>query len=135
MKLFLVLIIPSYLFLSSVTMAYADESKPKSSESYDYFGESTSEEDTKFGLTTKQRKQVFKEIVAAEDRAVKEAEHAYPIDYGDRDSLRKTREKQIELRNELMDKYKKRVADKYFLSTKELKEISYEGVLSNWPMD
>lgn len=93
----------------------------------------------KFGLSEDARKQIYSEIVKAEDRAVVEAERKYPLP----DPLvmdpsqvviveKKQLERQAELRKALIEKYKNELAKKYGLTRQQLDEISIEGFIKGW---
>ncbi|MBX3493405.1 MAG: hypothetical protein KF899_10605 [Parvibaculum sp.] len=79
----------------------------------------------RFGLSEDQRKRVFRETVASENRATKEAMARVP---------NSELMKQIQLEGELMEKYKGEVARKYGLSEEQMLQISVEGIKSGWPM-
>lgn len=81
----------------------------------------------RFGLDTATRKQVFKEIVAEERKAVNEGIAKYPTP-ADLD-------KQLDLENQLKEQYKQALAERYNLTREQLDQIGVEGVTGNWPMD
>lgn len=70
------------------------------------------------------RKEIFKEIIAAEDKATAEAERRFPADI----------EKQIDFEGELIKKYKAELAEKHGLTFDQLKSIGVEGITNNWSM-
>lgn len=79
--------------------------------------------ESKFGLSEDQRKVVFLELVAAEDRAAKEADNLYSNDL----------EKYATANRELEDKYKAEVRTKYGISEDTANQIAAEGMTDNWP--
>lgn len=100
--------------------------------------EVTATEDIKFGYTVEERKQIFYEIVEAEDRAQLEAWKAYPTpdplsnDY----TLEKMEEALInsfDYFDEYSELYRQEVAERYDLTIEELEEIGNEGVFNDWP--
>jgi hypothetical protein len=98
----------------------------------------TATEDIKFGYTIEERKQIFYEIVEAEDRAQLEAWEAYPTpDPFSSDYTTEKMEEALMNAFDYFDKYtelyRQEVAEKYNLSIEELKEISNEGVFNDWP--
>lgn len=76
-------------------------------------------------LSEVERRQIFKEIVLAEDKGTKEAELRFPDDIMN----------QIDLERELQDKYKEELAKKHKLTMDQLKAIALEGVEKQWPMN
>ncbi len=75
------------------------------------------------GLSEKERKQVFRDIAAAEDKATREARARVP----DSEVM-----KQIDLERELGEKYKAKIAQQYNLASDQLVEIISEGVKKGW---
>lgn len=100
--------------------------------------EQRTKSENKFGLSEEQRRSIFKEFIAAEDRAHGEAEKMFPT-YGTAignlspEALRKILYKNIEKSNELMEKYKDEVRKKNSLDKKEEDQIVTEWLLENWP--
>ena len=92
-----------------------------------------SEETT--GLSEEQRRTIFKELVAAEDRADAEAEAIYPLDIFDPNYQEGTIEKYVALSNELLDKYRAEVRAKYGITEEQQSAIIVEGVTEYWPME
>lgn len=93
----------------------------------------------KFGLTKAKRRQIFKEIVAAEDRAWAEADRKYPVSGRatwslSKSELRSRMDKNTDLMQRLQEQHKKALAKKYGLTREQLKEIALEGVAERWPM-
>lgn len=87
----------------------------------------------RFGLSVVERKQFFRETVAAEDRADKEAEEKYPLD--DPNMTMEFVEKYAELYQSLSEKYKMEVRNSYGLSESEAIQVVVEGVSAKWPMN
>lgn len=93
----------------------------------------------KFGFTEAERRRIFKEIVAVEDKAQAEADRKYPISgrtvWGlSKSELRSQIDKNIDLMRHLEKQYKKELSKKYGLIQEQLKKISLEGVVEMWPM-
>ncbi len=97
---------------------------------------------TRFGLNISQRKNIYKGVVAAQDRANKEAERLYPTDaskipmnklstYDWKGMLYKNTNKS----RELSKKYEKQVMKEYKLTESQLKEIGSEGAINMWPLE
>lgn len=76
-----------------------------------------------FGLSEEKRKEIWKELVLIEDRAMEEALEQYPEEF----------EKQVEMERRLIDEYQNKLAEKYELTREQLQEISVEGVEKDWP--
>jgi len=68
----------------------------------------------KFGYTVEERKQIFKEIVEAEDKAFK---------YDETEQDRRVKE------------FKSKILNKYNISIEQLKEVAREGQDKYWPLD
>lgn len=88
-----------------------------------YLNQRSKSED-KFGLTEEKRRQFFKDIVAAEDKAsseVKKLKITDPIKYYDKE-------------DELMAKYKANVRKQYKISEEQASEISKEAFEEEWPL-
>jgi hypothetical protein len=92
-------------------------------------------EDTKFGLTEAQRRDVYSDILRAEDHAQIEADRRYPPPDpsapGDRwQRYAETRE---QFRKQADEEDKKAIATRYGLTPDQLVAIGTEGVQQNWP--
>jgi len=92
----------------------------------------------KFGLSESKRKQIWKELVEAEDKALIESEKKYPLpdvyNPGYSQSLfLKQYEKQSDFQIKLDKKYKHNLAKKYKLTPEQLNKIATEGVSKKWP--
>lgn len=96
------------------------------------------ESSIRFGLTESQRKQLFKDITAAEDKANEyrrlEEDKALELKY-DRARLKKEYAKIGKQADKLMKKYREQVLKKYKISSEQEKIISEEGFNKNWPLD
>jgi hypothetical protein len=85
------------------------------------------------------RREIFKAIITAEDRAEQEALKMHPFldplapGYSKGAAMARL-ERFQEARRRLAGKYKGEVAQRYGLTSEELDEISWEGVRKNWPM-
>ena len=82
-------------------------------------------QEEKFGLTEEERKHIFREVAAAEDRGMTEAERMYP----DPENIME----QVYKIGELQDKYKAEILKKWGISEEVWNEIMVEGVTMHWP--
>ena len=98
------------------------------------FGEIDQSEDTT-GLSEELRRAIFKELVAAEDRADAEAEAVYPVDIFDPNYEEDNVLRNITLSDELLDEYRAEVRAKYGITREQQSAISLEGVTSYWPLE
>jgi len=94
----------------------------------------------KLGFTEAERRKIFKEIVAAEDKAQAEADKKYPVSgrstWGlSQSELRSQIDKNIDLVRHLEKQYKKELSKKYKLTKEKLKKISIEGISERWPLE
>ena len=100
-----------------------------------------STEKTLVRIPEKKRKQIFKEYVIAQDRAMKEAEAKYPIlasnipmsqlrDYDWKSAFAKN----DELHKRLTKEYETAVLKKYNLTKEDMDKISEEAFEENWPL-
>lgn len=88
--------------------------------------------------TEKKRKQIWNEIVKAEDRAYDDAQQKYPLPEASKAGYsptvaREQLKKQAELKETLTSKYKNILANKYDLTRKQLDKIAIEGLKKEWP--
>lgn len=97
-----------------------------------------SKSEEKFGLSEDKRKELFKETVSAEDKAnaFQRAKQDSVLNL----KLDKTQLKKeyhlIEIQSgELMKKYKTEVTKKYNITEEQEKQISFEGLEKNWPLE
>ncbi len=111
------------LWIGMLAKSYSDTGDPQISINQDRLVALSAVPEERFGLSESKRKDVFREIVAAEDRATREARARVP------DS---EINKQIDLQRKLMQRYKRHVARKYALNENELPEITIEGVKKGW---
>jgi hypothetical protein len=79
--------------------------------------------ETRLELEEDERKEIFKAIVRAEDRAREDARDQYPNDSDQR----------VELRRELEDKYRAEVRKKYDVNKAVQDSITSEGLEKMWP--
>lgn len=99
-------------------------------------------QETIFGYSEKQRRAIFKEIVAAEDRADDEAENMYPAD-ANKIPMNKLStydwegmlQKKFNKSNQLRKRYVKRIIKKYKLTEEELDKITTEAFKEGWALD
>ncbi len=80
-------------------------------------------------LTLAQRRACYWDLVAAQDRAVAEAEAAYPLDADPPDI-----EAHLALRASLTEEYEAAVRDEYDITAAQLAAIAEEGIQAGWPM-
>ena len=78
------------------------------------------------------RKRIFTEVLAAEDRAYEEATQAFPMFASDGRYRKENLMPQVEQENQLMEKYRAEVRQKYGLTEEEQAAISCEGVTKGW---
>ena len=81
----------------------------------------------KFGFTEEQRRQIFKELVSAEDRALADAD--------DSNLSPENLKKYAEEVRRLEETYRAQVREKYGISEEIQEEISLEGATEYWPLD
>ena len=111
------------LWLAMLARGPLDKDPPAVQISEDRLAALSAVPEERFGLPEATRKEVFRQIATAEDRATREAMARVP------DSEIK---KQITLEGELRDKYKAELAAKYGLSDDQLLKIVVEGVTKGW---
>lgn len=80
-------------------------------------------------LTLEQRKACYWDLIAAEDRAVAEAEKKYPLDAEEP----KVNE-HLTLRFSLTEKYQAEVAEEFGISVEQAAQVMAEGTDNQWPM-
>ncbi len=85
-------------------------------------GQLGAEPEERFGLSEEKRKEIWKELILIEDRAMKEAEKQYPKEW----------EKEIEMQRRLIDENENKLAEKYELTPEQLEKISSEGLEKDW---
>jgi hypothetical protein len=112
------------LWIGMVAMGLSDKGEPRVLINEERLAALSQAPEERFGLPEQERKKVFREIAAAEDRATREA-MARVSDSQFR--------KQIELERKLEEKYTAEVARKYNLTEDQLLKISVEGVEKGWP--
>jgi len=84
-----------------------------------------------FNLTEGKRKEIFSEVVQAEDRANREAEAKFPLGGS---NARQQLERQSDYIHKTAKQYKQDIAKKHGLTEKQLTAISVEGLEKHWPM-
>ncbi len=82
----------------------------------------------RFGLSEDARRDVFQRLVAAQDRALAEAEKRYPQPIG-QDVM-----KQADLESELNERYRAALLEETGLADDQLSAIADEALEHNWPM-
>ncbi len=100
----------------------------------EYLSQRVKSED-KFGFTEEERREYFKEIVAAEDKARIEADKIYPIDIFDPNYKQENIIKNIDKNRELTDKYKKDVRNAYGITKDVEVKIVNEAFKESWSME
>jgi len=93
------------------------------------------ESEDKFGFSEEQRRGIFKEIAAAEDKARIEADKIYPVDISDPNYKQENIMKNTDKNRELMDKYKAGVRNKYGITEDIETKIVVEAFAESWPME
>jgi hypothetical protein len=106
-----------------------------------------SKSEVKFGFTEDERKQIFKEIVSAEDKANeyerKEQDKVLDgilekygkLDDNSREKLKKEYDKISEKSKKIMNEEKSKVFKKYNITEEQEREISTEALTENWPFE
>jgi len=102
-----------------------------------------SETGDKLGFTVEERKQIFKEIVKAEDKAneyeQKEQDKVLnrfeTINDNNREKVKTEYNKISDKAQKLSDEYKSTILKKYNITAEQLKEIGREGLDKYWPLD
>jgi hypothetical protein len=112
------------LWVGMLAKSYSDKGTPEVLVNEERLAALSATPEERFGLSEGKRKQVFRELAAAEDRATREAEARVP---------HTEVMKQIELNNELTEKYKGEVARKHGLTPDQLVDIAVEGIKKGWP--
>ena len=99
------------------------DGKPEVSFDNDRLAELSTSSKNRFGISEAKRKQVFRELAGAEDRAMVEAMAQVP-------STEFIRQSNLE--RQLGKKYKGKLARKYGITRAELSKIGSEGVKKGW---
>jgi hypothetical protein len=119
----------------------------KIKENLEQYLEQNSKSEAKFGFTENERKQIFKDIVSAEDKAneYERIEQDKVLDgilekYGklednNREKLKKEYSKISEKAEKIMKEGKAKVFKKYKITEEKAKEISTEALTENWPFE
>lgn len=102
-----------------------------------------SETGDKLGFTVEERKQIFKEIVKAEDKANEYEQTEQDkvlnkfgnINDNNREKVKTEYNKISDQAQKLTDEYKSTVLKKYNITAEQLKEIGREGQDKYWPLD
>ncbi len=92
----------------------------------------------KFGYSEAERKEIFLELVRAEDRATNEAEFRFPTpdplgEIYSEDAALVALDGFLNYFNEYAPQYRTQVAERFSLSMDQLDEIGAEGALNEWP--
>ena len=87
--------------------------------------------ETKFGMTEEERRALFKEIVAAEDRGQAEADEVFSSLSFDLDTMTKN----AEMASELQEQYRAEVRAKYGITGEIQSKINMEAFNEGWPLE
>lgn len=95
--------------------------------------------EVKHDLSEAKRKEIFRAIVTAEDRADVDAQRMYPLPDPSRPGYSQSTAsaqmmQQAEALNALTAKYKSEIADRYGITEEQLRQITVEGITKNWPI-
>lgn len=92
-------------------------------------------EDTRFGLSEAKRRDVYQEILRAEDHAQVEADRRFPPPDPSASSDRWQRysETREQFRRQADEEDKAAIAARHALTTEQLTAIAAEGLQQNWP--
>lgn len=112
------------LWIGMIAKGFSDKGEPRVLINEERLAALSQAHEVRFGLSEQRRKQVFREIVSAEDRATRDAMARVP----DSQIM-----KQIALERELGKNYKSKVAQQYGLTNDQLLKITVEGVKKGWP--
>jgi hypothetical protein len=90
----------------------------------------------KHDLSESKRKEIFKALIMAADRAEAEADRMYPWPSPNDSQAKATEQirKNAETLESLTEKYKSEVAKRYGITQEQRKEINMEGIMKDWPM-
>lgn len=97
--------------------------------------EQRNKKEKRFGLSEAKRREIFKAIVAAEDRANADAKERYPTDFSDPDYAEGNFSKWSDYSEVLIKKYRVEVYREYGIDKETGKEIRLEGLSEKWPLD
>ena len=116
-------------------------------ENLEQYLEQNSKSEVKFGFTENERKQIFKDIVSAEDKANEYErieqdkvldgilEKYGKLDDNSREKLKKEYNRISEKAEKIMTESKSKVFKKYKITEEQAKEISTEALTENWPFE
>lgn len=111
-------------------------SKPEIKVKTEWLTHDNDEPQVKKNLSEAKRKEIYKALIKAADRAEAEADRKYPWPKPN-DSRAKADEKirkNAEALDALAEKYKSEVAKRYGITQEQRKEINWEGTLKEWPL-
>lgn len=111
------------LWIGMIAKGFSDKVEPRVIINEERLAALSQEPEERFGLSEDRREQVFREIAAAENRAMRDAMARVP----DSEFM-----KQIDLERELGKKYKAKVAQQYGLTNDQILKIVVEGVKKGW---
>ncbi len=91
--------------------------------------------ENKFGLNEEERRQLFKDLVAAEDKARYEADAKYSIDDAEMEQYMAVYEKNKAEYERLANIYRGKVLNQVGITNAQAEEIDDEAFKENWPLD
>jgi hypothetical protein len=102
-----------------------------------YYGK---EAEVKFGFSENDRKKIWDDIVTVENKSYSEAQTRYPLPPSSVEEYNKHLEsywveqinKGTKLKDELYDKYKQELVQKYKITKDNIREIEKEGIIKGW---
>lgn len=97
----------------------------------DSFLDQRGKKETKFGFSEPERRKIFLELVASEDRADRQALEKYPYEV---QISREILKAYSEFQTQLTEKYRGELRGKLGINDETLTAISSEGLEKNWPM-
>ena len=112
------------LWIGMIAKGFSDKEEPQVRISENRLAALSLAPEERFGLSEQRRRQIFREIVAAGDRATLDAMAQIP----DSQIM-----KQLDLERELEESYKAKVAQQHSLTNDQLLKIAVEGGTKGWP--
>lgn len=92
-------------------------------------------EELQYGYTEAQLREIYKEVVAAEDKATAESEAECPTNATTPGYIVENTGMCLEQITNLSEDYRLQVLDKYKLTVESWQEISMEAFRENWPFE
>lgn len=113
------------LWIAMLAWGPLDKGEPKAIVNGDRLAALSEKPEDRFGLSEADRKRLFIEAGAAEDRAMSDADRRVPASDIKRNS---------ELMNKLTTQYKGKLLKDFGVTSDQLRAIEIEGVKKGWPM-